>query len=81
VNYSPWLVSVRLPEGDSYVSLKIKYKGVTMIITAICPECGDIIEEQECRSHPDTSLIVYESKNEAFVGEAIEDYLYGGNNV
>ena len=52
-----------------------------MIITAICPECGDIIEEQECRSHPDTSLIVYESRNEAFVGEAIEDYLYGDKNV
>ena len=47
-----------------------------MITTAICPECGDIIEEQECKAHPDTTLIVYRSQNEAFVGEAIEDYLY-----
>ena len=52
-----------------------------MITTAICPECGDIIEEQECEAHPDTALIVYRSQNEAFVGEAIEDYLYGGNDA
>ena len=52
-----------------------------MIVTAICPECGDIIEEQECISHPDTALIVYKSNNESFVGEAIEDYLYGDNHV
>jgi hypothetical protein len=48
-----------------------------VIVTAICPECGDIIEEQECTSHPDTALLVYESKNETFVDEAIEDYLHG----
>ena len=48
-----------------------------MIITAICPECGQIIEEQECQAHPETALIVYKSKSESFVGEAIEDYLYG----
>ena len=54
-----------------------------MIITVICPECGDIIEEQECQSHPETALIVYESKREAFVGEAILEYLYGWyiNNI
>ena len=52
-----------------------------MIITAICPECGDIIEEQECNNHPGTELIVYRSHHETFVGEAIEDYLYGDNNA
>ena len=49
----------------------------SMIITAICPECGDIIEEQECESHPDTALLIYESENEAFVGEALIEYIYG----
>ena len=48
-----------------------------MIITAICPECGDIIEEQECQSHPDQALLIYESENEAFVGEALMEYMYG----
>ena len=48
-----------------------------MIVTAICPECGDIIEEQECESHPDTALLIYESENEAFVGEALIEYIYG----
>ena len=52
-----------------------------MIITTICPECGDIVEEEECKSHPDLTLITYKSKNESFVGEAIKDYLYGGNHV
>jgi len=48
-----------------------------MIITAICPECGNIIEEQECESHPDQALLIYESNNEAFVGEALMEYIYG----
>ena len=38
-----------------------------MLVTAICPKCGDIIEDPECPKHPD----------EALVGEAIEAYLYG----
>jgi len=49
-------------------------------VTAICPECGDIIEEQECESHPDTALLIYESENEAFVGEALVEYIYGEHN-
>lgn len=48
-----------------------------MIVTAICPECGDIIEEQECQSHPDQALLIYESNNETFVGEALMEYIYG----
>ena len=48
-----------------------------IIVTAICPECGDIIEEQECQSHPDTALLIYESENETFVGEALMEYIYG----
>lgn len=48
-----------------------------MIVTALCPECGDIIEEPECSKHPEEALILYESENEAFVGEAIQEYLYG----
>ncbi len=52
-----------------------------MIVTAICPECGDIIEEQECQQHPDTNLLIYASQHEAFVGETLEDYLYGGNDA
>ena len=48
-----------------------------MIVTAICPECGDIIEEQECEAHPDRALLIYESENEAFVGEALIEYIYG----
>jgi len=51
-----------------------------MMITAICPECGHIIEDQECNSHPDTELIVYQSKDEVFAGEAIIEYLYGEDN-
>jgi len=51
-----------------------------MMITAICPQCGDIIEEQECSNHPDTELIVYQSKDETFAGEAIMEYLYGDKN-
>ena len=47
------------------------------IVTAICPECGNIIEEQECQAHPDAALLIYESKREAFVGETILEYLYG----
>tara|TARA_R110001583_G_scaffold43343_2_gene137852 strand:+ start:109 stop:255 length:147 start_codon:yes stop_codon:yes gene_type:complete len=48
-----------------------------MLVTALCPKCGDIIEDPECAKHPETALILYESENEAFVGEAIETYLYG----
>ena len=48
-----------------------------IITTAICPKCGDIIEEQECQSHPDQALLLYESQHEAFVGEALIEYIYG----
>jgi len=68
------------PERLSYISIaNSKRKGECMIVTAICPECGDIIEEQECQAHPDTNLITYRSAHEEFVGQAIEDYLYGDN--
>ena len=54
-------------------------------IAVICPECGqtaiienwltDDIKDIRCKEHKDTNLIVYESQSEAFIGEAITEYL------
>jgi|21_taG_2_1085346.scaffolds.fasta_scaffold00114_43 uncharacterized Zn finger protein len=46
------------------------------MITKICSECGHIIKEDKCKTHPNVKLIVYKSERESFVGEAIMDYLY-----
>jgi len=51
-----------------------------MIAINICTNCGDIIEEgKECSDHPDHELLTYQSNNEAFVGEALMEYIYGGD--
>ncbi len=50
------------------------------MITKICSQCGDIVKTNECSAHPDIKLIVYKSKQESFVGEAIMDYLYHDRN-
>ena len=51
-----------------------------MILIKLCSNCGDIIEDKKiCKLHPKDSFIIYKSNNEAFVGEALMDYIYGGN--
>lgn len=46
----------------------------------LCANCGDIVEEgKDCDRHPDDQFITYESKDEAFAGEALMEYIYGGN--
>ena len=51
-----------------------------MIKINLCSNCGDIIEEgKECSHHPDDQFITYESKDEAFAGEALMEYIYGGD--